>query len=190
MTIEQASTLSGHLAWPIVALISLIVLRPHISQLLRSAADLRDVLNRSGEMVDLVGQISALNQATSDIKVMQELAQAARPPVATASLETAEQLWRQIEKQWQDTRDSFRAVAQSAGVPVSFIGTIGVRNAAKALTDKNVINDETAAAMTDLSAQYQYMFRTGDRSQFLNDNVVVAYAKAATRVRQLLKSSS
>lgn len=43
--------------------------------------------------------------------------------------------------------------------------------------------------MTDLSAQYQYMTRTTTaRSEFLNENVVSAYTKTATRVREALKA--
>ena len=69
------------------------------------------------------------------------------------------------------------------------LGTVGVRDAARALAEKGVIRDETASAMTDLSAQYQYMYRTTtNRSEYLNENVVGAYSKTAAHVRQSLKS--
>ena len=190
MSIEQAITLASHLFWPVVALIALFVLRPYISQVSRAASDLRALLNRSGEMVDLVGQITALNEATSDIKAMQQVAQAARPEVIpVAGQASLEHLWQKLDKEWKETRESFRSVSQAANVPVSFVGNVGVRDAAKALVEKGLISEMTASGVVDLSAQYQYMFRTTtDRSEYLNDNVVAAYTKTATRVRQALKS--
>ncbi len=197
MTIEQTISLIGQLAWPVVALVALFVLLPYVSQLTRAAADLRDLLNRSGEMVDLAKQLSvlaqqlsALNEATSDIKAMQQVAHAARPDVPPAA-EPADvgRLWSELEGQWQQTREAFRSVAQSAGVPVNFIGTVGVRDAAKALVAKGIISEPTATAMTDLSAQYQYMYRTTtERSEYLNENVIAQYARTAEWVRQALKS--
>ena len=79
LTVEQAINLAGHIAWPVVALIALVVLLPYISHVSRAAADLRSLLDRSGEMVDLAGRISALSETTSDLKAMQEVALAARP---------------------------------------------------------------------------------------------------------------
>jgi hypothetical protein len=192
LSTQQAVDLTGHTAWPFVATIALFVLRPYISQVSRAASDLRALLNRSGEMVDLVSQITALNEATSDLKAMQEVDRASRPAASpAANSSTTEVLWKQLEKQWQDTRDAFRSVAQSAGVPVSFIGVVGVREAATTLTEKGVIDTATAAAVIDLSAQYQYMFRTNiNRSEYLNENVVSAYTKTATRARLALKSST
>src|SRR5262249_54200344 len=155
----------------------------------RGAADLRNLLNRSGEMVDLVGQIDALNEATSDLKAMQEVDRAAKPDIVPiAGQASIDQLWKQLEKEWQQTRDSFRTVAQAAGVSVSFTGTVGVRNAARSLAERGIITDVIASAMTDLSAQYQYMYRTTTaRSEYLNENVLAAFTNAATRIRQSLK---
>ena len=77
---------------------------------------MRHLLDRSGEMVDLVGQISTLNEATTDLKAMQQVALAARPEAPPAvGQPTVDQLWKQLEKEWQLTRESFRSVAQSAG---------------------------------------------------------------------------
>jgi hypothetical protein len=134
VTIEEAIKLTGHAAWPFVALVALFVLRPYISQVTRAAADLRALIDRSGEVVDLAGQIAALSEATADIKAMQQVAQAARPePAPTVGQPTADQLWKQLEQQWQQTRDSFRTFAQAAGVSVNFVGTVGVRDAANLL---------------------------------------------------------
>lgn len=190
MTVEQITQLIGVSAWPVTALLGLFVLRPYISQLTRAASDLRDLLDRSGEMVGLVGQVTELNEAMADLKAMQQVAQAARPePAPTVGQPTIEQLWKQLEKQWQETRDRFRAVTQAAGVSVSFIGTVGVRNAANALVEKGVIEPATASAMSDLSAQYQYMVRSPTyRSEYLNENVVAAYTRTANQVRGALKS--
>jgi hypothetical protein len=190
VSIEQAITLTGHAAWPFVAIIALFVLRPYLSQVSRAAADLKNLLDRSGEMVGLVSQIAALNEATADIKAMQQVAQAARAePVPTVGQPTNEQLWKQLEKQWQETRDRFRVAAQAAGVSVNFVGTVGVRDAANALVEKGVIQPATASGMNDLSAQYQYMVRSPTyRSEYLNENVVGAYIKTASGVREALKS--
>jgi hypothetical protein len=190
MSIEQAITLTGHTAWPFVAIIALFVLRPYISQISRAAADLKNLLDRSGEMVGLVSQMSALNEATADIKAMQQVAQAARPePIPTVGQPSIEQLWKQLEKQWQETRDRFRVAAQAVGVSVNFVGTVGVRDAANALVEKGVIQPVTASGMNDLSAQYQYMVRSPTyRAEYLNENVVAVYTKTATGVREALKS--
>jgi hypothetical protein len=190
MTVEQVTQLIGVSAWPVTALLGLFVLRPYISQLTRAASDLRDLLDRSGEMVGLVGQVTELNEAMADLKAMQQVAQASRPePAPTAGQPTIEQLWKQLEKQWQETRDRFRAVTQAAGVSVNFIGTVGVRNAANALVEKGVIEPATASAMSDLSAQYQYMVRSPTyRSEYLNENVVAAYTRTANQVRGALKA--
>ena len=119
MTVEQITQLIGVSAWPVTALLGIFVLRPYISQLTRAASDLRDLLDRSGEMVGLVGQVTELNEAMADLKAMQQVAQASRPePAPTADQPTIEQLWKQLEKQWQETRDRFRAVTQAAGVSV------------------------------------------------------------------------
>ena len=169
---------------------ALLILRPYVSQLTRAAGDLRDVLNRSGEMVDLVSQIAALTEMTADLRAVQELAQSAKgQPASMVATADLERLWKQLEKQWQDTRDSFRAVAQAQGVLVSFQGIIGVREAAKTLVTNGAISESTANAMVDLSTQYQYMFRTTtNRAECLNENVVAAYTKTATQVRQALKA--
>jgi hypothetical protein len=123
---------------------------------------------------------------------MQEVALAARPDVvavAGAAPVNVDQLWRQLEAQWRETRDSFRVVAQTAGVPVSFIGTVGMRDAAKVLAERGVISETTAGDTSDLSAKYQYMYRSSTaRSEYLNENMLASYTKSATRVRQELKS--
>jgi hypothetical protein len=76
-------------------------------------------------------------------------------------------------------------------VPVNFIGTVGVREAAKALVEKGVIDETTASAMVDTSAQYQLMYRTGTaRSEYLNEKVLATYTATATRVRSALKAAS
>jgi hypothetical protein len=181
--------LTKHLAWPMVALIALIVIRPYISQVSRAAADMKSLLDRSGEMVDLVGQIAALNESTSDLKAMAEVARAARPdpPVTPAIQANTDLFWTQLEREWKEVREAFRIAAQNAGVPVNFFGNIGVRNAAKSLVEKGIIKDDIASAITDLSSQYQYMTRTSaDRSDYLNENVVSAYSKTSARVRQAL----
>lgn len=190
VTIEQGISLAGHIAWPIVALIALIALLPYLSQLTRAAADLRDLLNRSGEMVDLVSQVAALSEATNDLKAMQQVERAGRPEVASQSgAISTDALWKKLEAEWQETRDAFRTVAKSAGVPVNFIGVIKVREAATALTEKGILDEATASAMVDLSAQYQYLYRTtSDRSEILNENALAAYIKSATRVRVALKA--
>jgi hypothetical protein len=192
VTTEQAINLAGHVAWPVVALLGILLLRPYVAQLTRAAGDLRDLLNRSGEMVDLVSQISALNEATSDIKAAQEMARAARPDAVPVPGEAnVEVLWGQLVRQWEETRDSFRSVAQSAGVPVNFIGSTKLREAANTLVERGIINQTTAASMTDLSAQFQYMFRTAPaRSDYLNANVVAAYSKSAAQVRHSLKTGA
>ncbi len=192
MTIDDAIKLTGLAAWPIVALIALFVLRPYIALVSRAAADLRALLDRSGEVVDLASQIAALSEATADIKAMQQVAQAARPePPPTVGQPTSEQLWKQLETQWQQTRDQFRAAAQTAGVTVNFSGTVGVQNAAKSLVEKGAIQATTANSMADLSAQYQYMVRsTSYRAEALNENVVAAYTKTAGQVREALKSGA
>lgn len=162
------------------------------SQLTRAAADLRDLLDRSGEMVSLVGQVSALNEAMADLKAMEQVDRAGRPDAVSApKQQDLDGLWKQLEKQWQETRDAFRTVARSASVPVSFIGTVGVREAAKSLVEKGVIDETTASAMVDTSAQYQLMYRTGTaRSEYLNDKVLATYTATATRVRAALKAAA
>jgi hypothetical protein len=192
MTIEQAIKLTGHAAWPFVALIGLFVLLPYLTRLLRAAADLRDLLDRSGEMVGLVSQVTALTEAMADLKAMEQFGRAGRADTAlTPERSDVENLWKQLERQWQETRDSFRASARLAGVPVSFIGTVGVRDATKTLVEKGVIDAATAGAMTDLSSQYQLMYRTTTaRSEYLNEKVLATYTATATRVRAALKAAT
>jgi hypothetical protein len=190
VSIEHIVSLTGHAAWPLVALISVLLLRPFIAQVARAAADMKNLLDRSGELVGLVGQIAALNEAASDIKSMQQFAQSARPdPHPTAGQASPDQLWQQIEKQWKETREQFRSVAQSAGVAVHFSGSVGVREAANAMVQKGIIQPSTASDMSDLSAQFQYLFRSATyRAENLNENVVGTYTKTASQVRQALKS--
>jgi hypothetical protein len=192
MTVEQITQLIGVSAWPITALLGIFVLRPYISQLTRAASDLRELLDRSGEMVGLVGQVTALNEAMADLKAMEQFGRAERTNAAPApEQQDLEGLWKKLEKQWQETRDAFRAVARSAGVPVSFIGTVGVRDATKTLMEKGVIDEATAGAMVDLSAQYQLMYRTTTaRSEYLNEKVLATYTTTATQVRAALKAAA
>jgi hypothetical protein len=117
--------------------------------------------------------------------------QLSRSDRASAEPATADQdldgLWKQLEKQWQDTRDAFRAVARSAGVPVSFVG---VREAAKTLQETATIDEATASGMIDLSAQYQLVYRSPTaRAEYLNDKAVASYAATAARVRAGLKAT-
>lgn len=191
MTTNEMIQLAGHVAWPLVALVALFVLLPFLSRVLRAASDLRDLLDRSGEMVGLVGQVAALNDGLSELKAMEQLSRSDRASAAPA---TAEQdldgLWKQLEKQWQDTRDAFRAVARSAGVPVSFVGVVGVREAAKALQDAGTIDEATASGMIDLSAQYQLVYRSPTaRAEYLNPKSVEVYSTTAARVRAGLKAA-
>ena len=90
-------------------------------------------------------------------------------------------------RSWQHPRSNERLAPRKSRRSTD--GNVGVRDAAKALVEKGLISEMTASGVVDLSAQYQYMFRTTtDRSEYLNDNVVAAYTKTATRVRQALKS--
>jgi hypothetical protein len=193
MTTSEKIELARHVAWPLVALVALFVLLPYLSRLLRAASDLRDLLDRSGEMVGLVGQVAALNDGLSELKAMEQLSRSERAPAARVTAtahQDLEALWKQLEKQWQDTREEFRAVARSAGVPVSFAGVVGVREAAKALQERGTIDETTASAMTDLSAQFQLVYRSPTaRSEYLNDRTVATYAATAARVRAALKSA-
>jgi hypothetical protein len=193
MTVEQIIQLVGVTAWPITALLGILALRPFISQLTRAASDLRDLLDRSGEMVGLVGQVAALNDGLSELKAMEQLSRSERAPAVSVTAtphQDLDTLWKQIEKQWQDTREEFRAVARSAGVPVSFVGVVGVREAAKALQERGTIDEVTASAMIDLCAQYQLVYRSPTaRSEYLNDRAVATYAATAARVRAALKSA-
>jgi hypothetical protein len=79
MTVEQITQLIGVSAWPVTALLGILVLRPFISQLTRAASDLRDLLDRSGEMVGLVSQVTALNEAMADLRAMEQVDRAGRP---------------------------------------------------------------------------------------------------------------
>jgi hypothetical protein len=190
MSIEQAIALAGQVAWPLVALIALFVLRPYVSALVGAASDLRSVLDRSGEIVGLMGKLRGVSEGISDLKAMQELSRARQEaPSAGGDAEIGE-LWGEIEKEWQDTKEAFRAVAQAAAVSVSFHGTVGVRDAGTLLVEKGVIAEQTASGMTDLSAQYQWMYRTTtDRAQYLNANVVASYRRAAGEVRKALRNA-
>ena len=75
-------------------------------------------------------------------------------------------------------------------MPVSFFGTVGVREAADKLISMGLLKEDIADEIIGLSSQYQWMTRTtSPKSKWLNNSVVQDFTKSVQTVLQAFQAS-
>jgi hypothetical protein len=154
MPTDQIISILQHLAWPVVALIALLALRPYLRELIQAASNLNSLLNKSDELAKLVSSVETLGNnivqvppLLAEVKAAQEVLIANRELGATASkpepTTKAERdaIWAQIEQSWYELRDAIRDFARPNGVEPYLMGRVGVANTMDALVSKGATKE-------------------------------------------------
>jgi hypothetical protein len=211
MTVDQIIALTGHIAWPIAAIIGLLLLPlyiPHIAKLtgliteLKSLPDQADKLLNSWDKItesikkfDQLKNTLAPLQQISELKVQLDalldkaVANSTSPPETTqnvgAWLDT-------VRAEWGKVKEAVVRLASHSGITDIGGGDIGfaafntstasVQRLADRLIEKQVIESSTAKLMTDLSAQFQLWTRSRNRAALLNDDAVSVFKSDAARL--------
>ena len=215
MTVDQWIKLAEHIAWPVAVLVGLIVLpfyMRHITKLAGLVTELRELLEKKSELLQLVGKISelkeALSRAKGDMKDLSVTFEATQGSIAAADVQKrdavpsvdAAVLLETVKDSWDTVKDAVgelverRDVASRVKITADDVrlfkrSTGIVQTIADGLTDGNVIDRETSVLLTDLSSQFQLWSRSPNRDALLtNDGVRDFSGKAATLVKTLKKA--
>jgi hypothetical protein len=182
-------------AWPLVALIALFTLRPYISMLTKGVADLRAVIERSGELTDLLKSLAEIQETVNDLQAAQETALIVRSTAikpSAISATNAKALWQVIDEQWEQTKNALRNVAEDRAVPTAQVRAIGqgtgpLQRVTDALTVAGAIKSEVADKIVGLSKRWHWMRRTTlPQEQYLDEAVVENFKSDAISIREQL----
>ena len=184
----------GPFAWPIVALIALFVFHPHIKNLTQGVADLRQVLNQRGDLLDLFKTLTTINETVEILNARQALELSAKPAISLTDAvgsASVDELWKRIDAEWNKTKEALRQSAAANGIQATNIGsgTVPLQKVTDALVSAGAIEEPVAAKIVDLSAKWQFLRRTpSDLAKVLNTSVADSFANDATLVRNHLSS--
>ena len=204
LTIDNVIALSQHLAWPALVLIALLLFRRRIGRFVESIISIRDMIEKTGEIRSLVVQLQqlsdglktvkerqdGLSESISQLKGLSETALLGKQTTGSLTEADLAALWQRVIDDWTQVRDAFRRRAEAASVPVSFFGTVGVREAADKLISMGLLKEDIADEIIGLSSQYQWMTRTtSPKSKWLNNSVVQDFTKSVQTVLQAFQAS-
>lgn len=194
---DMTTAIMQHLAWPAVALVALIVLRKHLVELARGAANIHELLGRSGDISSLVDRMGELKNEAAEIKEMieaisikdkgKELQELASASSATSSLSTDE-MFEKISLAWASVKEVIQRKAKAAGVKSNMMGAKGVSATVDELVVQGAITKRAAELSIALSSQYQWMYRTSSpRSEWLNQQVFTSFLDGANQAKSALE---
>ena len=206
MTIDQYLLLAQHLAWPTIGLIALFVLRPILKELPQLAMNIKWLATNTEKIEGLVNQLATAAANMKDLKGVQEelldkvaMLQGQQEVLGNIGDNTQinsttnpsddelEQLWAIIKSGWEDTKSIIAHIAKSTRVQPIFIGTVGVTKTVDALIDENALTKDAARMIKDLSARWQWMFRTSKpKKEWLTEQVALQFKNDVTDVAKAL----
>ena len=212
--VDTIQKLATPLAWPVVALIAIIVLRAHLLILANGVARLHDLIGKGGELAaltekladfksnihDMSEQFNAFTREATDVKVMLEalsikgqsaelerLAEQQPTQENEFSALGIEDMFGGIEEGWQQVKTVIQSKARAADITPYLMGTKGVSNTVKEMVNKNAITQRSAELAIALSAQYQRFYRTSSpREEWLTNQVYKSFLEAAKETKKAL----
>ena len=194
---KTAVDLTPHLAWPIIALIALLVLRKHLVELARGATNIHALLGRGVDIATLVDRMVELKKEAVDIKEMleaisikdkgRELQDLASASPEGAQL-TADEMFEKRSTAWTGVKEMIQRKAKSAGVRSNMMGAKGVTSTVEDLVAQGAITKRAAELSSALSSQYQWMYRTSSpREEWLNHQVFTSFVEGAKQAKVALE---
>lgn len=213
--VDTVQKLATPLAWPIVALIAIIVLRAHLVTLANGVARLYELIGKGGELAaltekladirsslqDTSGQFNSLKREATDTKELLEALSikgqsvelerlAEQQPAQGSELPVLgiDDMFAEMEDAWQQVKVVIQNKAKAAGVNPYLMGTKGVANTVKEMVDKSAITQRSAELAVALSAQYQRFYRTSSpREEWLTHQVYKSFLEAANETKKALE---
>lgn len=213
--VDDIQKLATPLAWPLVAIIAIVVLRKHLVILAQTVARLHELTGKGGELAsltdkltdigsrlqDISGQFNSLMREAADNKEMLETlsirgqsAELERLAEQQTALDTErpalsiDEMFTEMESAWQQVKSVIQNKARGAGVVPYLMGTKGVSTTVKEMADKGAITQRSAELAVALSAQYQRFYRTSSpREEWLTYQVYNSFLEAANETKKALE---
>ena len=206
MTVDQMIALAGHIAWPVAAIIGLLLLpfyMRYVTQLTVLVTKAQELLKSTDKMADLIGKfenlkgtLAPLELQISALKTELQFLPALSPssvegaPIATTAPDI-EALVATVKVEWEKAKSAIKKIASLSGIAAGDLSGIGastsaVQAVADSLIERKVIDAGTAILMTDLSNQFQLWTRSRNRNAYLNDGVVSEFSAQVTGLVQKL----
>lgn len=211
MTVDQIIALTGHIAWPVAAIIGLLLLpfyMPHITKVakliteLKSLPDQADKLLTSWDKIaELIKKFDQLKNTLAPLQEINELKvqlDALLDKVATNNTSPAdttknvETLLGAVKAEWAKVKDASVRLASQFGITDIGGGDVGfaafnastdaVQRLADSFIEKQAIDASTAKLMAELSAKFQLWTRSSKRAAYLNDEVVNEFKSNVARL--------
>lgn len=194
--------LAQAIAWPLAALIILLLVRTHVVTLAKGASHLNQALGKGGDVVTLLERLGEVKAEAAQIKEMletisikdkgkelQELASqtASSAGVAAQSELSVQEMYEKIEAAWKEVAQVIRNKASAANIKSNLIGTKGVSATMDALLTKGAISNRAAELTKALSSQWQWIFRTtAPREEWLSQQVFTSFIEGANQAKKSL----
>lgn len=207
--------LAPSLAWPVVALLALLVLRKHFVILAQGITKLYDLLGKGGEVATLMDRLNEVKARSDEvtkrltdlkteagsIKEMLEtlsikdqskelviLAEQSAAPDNGAAPISLDDMFSRIEDAWQSVKTAIQLKAKPVGVTPYLMGTKGVASTLGELVEKGAITKRSADLAKAVSAQYQWFYRTSSpREDWLTQQVYSSFLEAADEAKKALE---
>ncbi len=213
--VEVIQKLATPLAWPVVAIIAIIVLRKHLIALAQGIARLHELMGKGGELASLTDRLSeirtslqdtseqftVLKREATDIKEMLEtlsikgqsaelerLAEQPQDLEGDRSALSTDDMFSEMEEAWQQVKGAIQSKARGANISPYLMGTKGVTNTVREMVDKGVITQRSAELTIALSTQYQRFYRTtSPREDWLTPQVYKSFLETASEAKRALE---
>lgn len=213
--VDDIQKLATPLAWPLVAIIAIVVLRKHLVILAQTVARLHELTGKGGELASLTDKLTDIGSKLQDISghfntLMREAADN-KEMLETLSIRgqsaelqrlsehqpiqegerpvlSIDQMFTAIEDAWQQVKVVIQNKARAAGVAPYLMGTKGVSTTVKEMVDKGAVTQRSAELAVALSAQYQRFYRTSSpREEWLTHQVYNSFLEAADETKKALE---
>lgn len=194
--------LAQAIAWPLAALIILLLIRSHVVTLAKGASHLNEALGKGGDVITLLERLSEVKGEAAQIKEMleaisikdkgKELQELASQTASSAGVDaqsdlSVQEMYERIETAWKDVAQLIRNKAATANVRSNLIGTKGVSATLDALLSKGAISNHAGELTKALSSQWQWIFRTtAPREEWLNQQVFTSFVEGANQAKKSL----
>ena len=213
--VEITNRLATPLAWPLVAVIALFVLRKHLVTLAEGLTRLHGLLDKASDIAQLTSDLSAfrielngmvaqladLKSATVEIKhtvesidikgqsdELERLTTTSLPITDPLPVLPVDDMFSAIEEAWKSVKGCIQNKALANAVTPNFMGTKGVTNTVQEMVAKNVITRRAAELAIAVSAQYQRFYRTSSpKDEWLTPQVYKSFLDSAEETKRAIQ---
>lgn len=213
--VEITNRLATPLAWPLVAVIALFVLRKHLVTLAEGLTRLHGLLDKASDIAQLtsdltafrielngmVAQLTDLKSATVEIKhkvesidikgqsdELERLTTTSLPITDPLPVLPVDDMFSAIEEAWKSVKGCIQNKALANAVTPNFMGTKGVTNTVQEMVAKNVITRRAAELAIAVSAQYQRFYRTSSpKDEWLTPQVYKSFLDSAEETKRAIQ---